>query len=105
MNQPLSINLKGTPTIIEPSDNGMFDLEQIWAKLQLGDQSHPEMWDEEIATHLLKEGHLFFPSKNTEHCLNGYYASLEGLITYCMWADTEFMFEVLATFRALTENN
>lgn len=101
MNQALKINFKGVLTIIEPCDNGLFDLERLWAKLQLGDQSHPEMWDEEIVPHFLKQGHLFFPSKNTEYCLNTYYASLNGLIAYCMWADTEFMLHVLASLREL----
>ena len=99
MSKTVQLTFNDVTAIIEPKQDGMYDLNDIWRVFRLPEKKRPSKWTNADRRNLERSRNL--------RSVNGdggtTYATIEALYAYAMWCDFEFYMVVIKTFAQVVE--
>lgn len=107
MSKTVQLTFNGVTAIIEPKQDGMYDLNDIWRVFRLPEKKQPSQWRTRDRRVLDQTANLQAGSYNDSkgHIHHMTLATIEALYAYAMWCDFEFYMVVIKTFAQVVEGN
>ena len=106
MSKTVQLTFNGVTAVIEPKQDGMYDLNDIWRVFKLHKTKQPSQWRTSDRRALDQTANLQVRSIGTGKGVNRIHmtlATIEALYAYAMWCDTEFYMTVVKTFSLVVE--
>lgn len=106
MSKTVQLTFNGVTAVIEPKQDGMYDLNDIWRVFKLHKTKQPSQWRTSDRRALDQTANLQVRSIGTGKGVNRIHmtlATIEALYAYAMWCDFEFYMTVIKTFSLVVE--
>lgn len=99
MSKTVKLTFNGVTAVIEPKQDGMYDLNDIWRVFRLPEKKRPSEWRHRDRRNLERTENLRGVNGNVSMTL----ATQKALFMYASWCDYEFHDVVFETFNLVVE--
>lgn len=99
MSKSVQLTFNGVTALIEPKQDGMYDLNDIWRVFRLPEKKRPSEWRHRDRRNLERTENLRGVNGNVSMTL----ATQKALFMYAAWCDYEFHDVVFETFNLVVE--
>ena len=94
----------GEAVLVEPEQNGLFDLEKVWALAGKCEEGHPNDWCDRLVRYYTETRQLVLQYKEGTEYVEKYYATRTALVAYYFWLCTH-RFDFLIRKLGITEKS